>query len=101
MFMMVALASLLKQRLFIAPPLMVTFVELSGDFQKFKLVSKKVMLMVTFCAVVSSLSRYFFCIVLGWPLISACAIATISLLYLIEKTKVYFPPVGALLSCLY
>lgn len=93
---MIVLATTTKINLLIAPPLMVVFVELSGDFSKLKTNWKKILMMVTICAFVSALSRYLLCMLLDWPLITACVVATLTLLYCIQKFQVYFPPVGAI-----
>lgn len=85
-----------QQNLFIAPPLIVGFVELSGNHKKLRSTWKQLLLMIVICSTISALSRYILCIQLSLPLTLAAMIATITLLICIVCFEIYFPPVGAM-----
>lgn len=83
-------------RFVIAPPLLVAFTEFSRPGNKARNKPFKTIALVTMCAVIGALCRYFINISLAMPLTVAVAVAAVFLLAVIHKSRMFMPPAGAI-----
>lgn len=83
-------------RFVIAPPLLVAFTEFSRPGNKARNKPFKTIAVVTMCAVIGALCRYFINISLAMPLTVAAAAAAVLLLAVIHKSRMFMPPAGAI-----
>lgn len=83
-------------RFVVAPPLLVAFTEFSRPGNKTRNMPVKTVIVMTSCAIIGVLSRYFFSIRLELSLMIAVIAATCGMLIVINFTKMYMPPVGAI-----
>ncbi len=81
---------------FIAPPLIVTFFEMSKSQSKLMEHSYKAALLIIIGAVSGVLSRFVFTEKFGLPLAVSAMAATAVILVSVSRTKMYFPPCGAI-----
>lgn len=94
--LMLCLAFYIGYPLFIAPPLIVAFIELSGPHKNLRKKSPYLFLMAVFMAFIGAYARYFLTIQWGFSLILTTAIVTAILLLCIAITHIMFPPIGAI-----
>lgn len=80
----------------IAPPLLVAFTELCNPACKARLHPVKTVGLVALCALVGSAARGLFTLWLGLPLALAAALAALAMAAVVCRTKLYFPPAGAM-----
>lgn len=81
---------------FIAPPLIVAFFEMSKPKSKLMEHSYKAALLIIIGAVTGVLSRFVFTEKFGLPLAVSAMAATVVILVAVNRTKMYFPPCGAI-----
>lgn len=81
---------------FIAPPLMVGFVEMSSPRSKLRKRAPQAVLLIISAAVIGVLSRHFIAEIAGLPLFAAAAVSVLGIILLVAKLKLYFPPCGAI-----
>ena len=91
-----AVAFMSGYRFVIAPPLLVAFTEFSRPGNKARNKPFKTIAVVTLCAVIGAVCRYFINISLGMPLAVAAAVAAVLLLAVIHKSRMFMPPAGAI-----
>ena len=91
-----AVAFMSGYRFVIAPPLLVAFTEFSRPGNKACNKPFKTIAVVTLCAVIGAVCRYFINISLGMPLTVAAAVAAVLLLAVIHKSRMFMPPAGAI-----
>ena len=91
-----AVAFMSGYRFVIAPPLLVAFTEFSRPGNKARNKPFKTIAVVTLCAVIGAVCRYFINISLGMPLTVAAAVAAVLLLAVIHKSRMFMPPAGAI-----
>ena len=91
-----AVAFMSGYRFVIAPPLLVVFTEFSRPGNKACNKPFKTIAVVTLCAVIGAVCRYFINISLGMPLAVAAAVAAVLLLAVIHKSRMFMPPAGAI-----
>ena len=91
-----AVAFMSGYRFVIAPPLLVAFTEFSRPGNKACNKPFKTIAVVTLCAVIGAVCRYFINISLGMPLAVAAAVAAVLLLAVIHKSRMFMPPAGAI-----
>ena len=91
-----AVAFMSGYRFVIAPPLLVAFTEFSRPGNKACNKPFKTIAVVTLCAVIGAVCRYFINISLGLPLTVAAAVAAVLLLAVIHKSCMFMPPAGAI-----
>ena len=91
-----AVAFMSGYRFVIAPPLLVVFTEFSRPGNKACNKPFKTIAVVTLCAVIGAVCRYFINISLGMPLTVAAAVAAVLLLAVIHKSRMFMPPAGAI-----
>lgn len=96
----IALVSILPvltgELFFIVPPLIVGYVEISMPKSKLRGRYKTAILLIVLASVAGAFSRLFFVETLGLPLTLAAVISVIVVLFGVHKTKLYFPPCGAI-----
>ncbi len=80
----------------IAPPLLVAFTEFSRTGNKAIEKPVKTVTLITFCALIGAGARYMLEISLGMPLTIAAIVATIIVMLLINYSKMFMPPAGAI-----
>lgn len=83
-------------RFVVAPPLLVAFTEFSRPRNKTRNMPVKTVAVITVCAIIGVISRYFFAIWIGLPITVSAIVATSGMLIVIHFTKMYMPPVGAI-----
>ncbi|MCR4902457.1 MAG: HPP family protein [Butyrivibrio sp.] len=83
-------------RFCMAPPLLVAFTELSKPGSKAIKNPHKVILLISLCGLIGSVSRLIFCTFFGLPLTMACVIATTAMIALLYSFKLFLPPAGAI-----
>ena len=83
-------------RFVVAPPLLVAFTEFSRPRNKTRNMPVKTVAVITVCAIIGVISRYFFAIWIGLPITISAIVATSGMLIVIHFTKMYMPPVGAI-----
>ena len=81
---------------FIAPPLIVAFFEMSKPKSKLMEHPYKTALLLITGAVSGVLSRFILTEKLGLPLAVSAMTASVVILFAVSKTKLYFPPCGAI-----
>lgn len=81
---------------FIAPPLIVTFMEFSDINSPARKNAKKIVVLIGITALVGSMGRLFFNVYLELPLYLVCAIVTICVFIIFEKNNIIFPPAAAI-----
>ena len=86
----------LKQLFYVAPPLLVIFVELSAAGSPARQRPLHIWLLTAAAAVIGAFGRLLICEQLGLPLTLCAGCALVLLFLLIERSKLYFPPVGAI-----
>lgn len=86
----------LGQYFFIAPPLLVAFVEFTQPESKAMTSFKRIFLLISVCAFSGMICRMVFNIWLRMPLSISTCFSVIVLLVMLYITKVYFPPAGAI-----
>ncbi len=82
--------------LFIAPPLIVMFVEMMPSSNKLRGKEFKIFAVTVLCAVIGSECRLILTEYLGLSMIISSAVTIILVLLLLNVSKVYFPPSAAL-----
>lgn len=82
---------------FVAPPLIVTFVEFSNTKSKLRKKPLKVFFVLTGAAFIGMLLRLFLNLFLHLPLTICAILACIFLFIIFEKRQLLFPPAGAIL----
>lgn len=82
---------------FLAPPLIVMFTELSNPQSPARKKPHYIVGLMTFAAFMGCFLRYLLNIYLGLPLYLCTALACVILFFALDKTKIYFPPAGAIL----
>lgn len=90
------LAIRLNNRLFIAPPLIVAFFELSGNHKKLRSQASILYLFTVFMAFISAYFRYYLTLKNHFSLIIVVMIVTMILLAFIYHYQIFFPPIGAI-----
>lgn len=85
-----------KMNLLIAPPLLVTFIEMSGPHPHLRQKAPIIFLMIIIMSFISAYSRYFFVMKYHISLLYVVPIVTIILLVMIYCTQIFFPPLGSL-----
>ncbi len=83
------------QYYFIAPPVIVTFVELSSPDSKVRKQPEKICILITLCAVIGVLCR-FSSNILGLSVPVGIVIAFLLVLIVFHQLELYFPPAGAI-----
>ena len=91
-----AVAFMSGYKFVIAPPILVAFTEFSRPGNKARNKPFKTIAVVTLCAVIGAVCRYFINISLGMPLTVAAAVAAVLLLAVIHKSRMFMPPAGAI-----
>ena len=91
----IALPCVFEIKLFFAPPLIVTFVELSNPKSGLRDKYLRVIIDVVSASVIGSAAQYILGYKLGMPVLCA-VIAMVLILIVFEFTKVMFPPAGAI-----
>ena len=91
-----AVAFMSGYKFVIAPPILVAFTEFSRPGNKACNKPFKTIAVVTLCAVIGAVCRYFINISLGMPLTVAAAVAAVLLLAVIHKSRMFMPPAGAI-----
>ena len=91
-----AVACMSGYKFVIAPPLLVAFTEFSRPGNKACNKPFKTIAVVTLCAVIGAVCRYFINISLGMPLTVAAAVAAVLLLAVIHKSRMFMPPAGSI-----
>ena len=91
-----AVAFMSGYKFVIAPPILVAFTEFSRPGNKARNKPFKTIAVVTLCAVIGAVCRYFINISLGLPLTVAAAVAAVLLLAVIHKSCMFMPPAGAI-----
>ena len=91
-----AVAFMSGYKFVIAPPLLVAFTEFSRPGNKACNKPFKTIAVVTLCAVIGAVCRYFINISLGMPLTVAAAVAAVLLLAVIHKSRMFMPPAGSI-----
>ncbi len=89
-------ATRLDIRLFIAPPLIVAFFELSANHKKLRSQAPCLYGLTIFIAFISAYARYFLTLQYQIPLLITVALVTFILLLIIYSFKIFFPPIGAI-----
>lgn len=96
-FLLIALLPCLTEDYyFIAPPLIVSFVELSKPTHKLRKVPLKLILLITLSSVLGMAFRLIVVQHFALSLTLASLLATLSTLLLMKKMDLFFPPAGAL-----
>ncbi|WP_312046937.1 hypothetical protein [Anaerotignum sp.] len=80
----------------IAPPLIVTFVELTYEDSKARKIPLKIFTVVTLAAWVGVLISLIVTIKMGQPLIVSGLLITSAAIFIFTKSRVWFPPAGAI-----
>lgn len=83
-------------RFCIAPPLLVAFTEFSKPSCKAREHYIKTIMVITLCGLFGVLSRYIFTITLELPLTLSAVVAALVMLLVINLSKCYLPPAGAI-----
>ena len=87
---------MINEIFFIAPPLIVAFFEMSKPKSKLMEHSYKAALLIAIGAAAGVLSRLVLTEKLGLPLAVSAMTATAAILIAVSRTKMYFPPCGAI-----
>lgn len=82
--------------LLVAPPLMVMFVELVSENEKFKGKEILVLTVTVLCGFIGAFSRWGFCEILGFSSILSAVVTVALVIIIFEVFKIYFPPAAAL-----
>ncbi|MBO6165916.1 MAG: hypothetical protein J6O17_06080 [Eubacterium sp.] len=80
----------------VAPPLLVAFTEFSRPRNKTRNKPFRTISVITVCALMGSLCRWLICVKLSFPLVVGTSVAICFMLFIIHYTKMYMPPVGAI-----
>ena len=91
-----AVPALTGQLFFVVPPLIVGYVEMSMPRSKLKVRYQTAILLIVVAACVGAFSRLLIVEALGLPLTLAATISGIAVLAAVHKTKLFFPPCGAI-----
>ena len=89
-------ALLADWRFCVAPPLLVTFTELSRQQSPARKKPIKVILLITLCAVSGAAARLILSVETGLPLTVSAAFASVIMIILLHKIHLYLPPAGAM-----
>lgn len=81
---------------FIVPPLIVGYIEMSVPRSKLKKRYKTAIALIAAASCTGVFSRLFFTEFLGLPLTVAAIISAGTILFAVTKTRLYFPPCGAI-----
>ena len=81
---------------FIAPPLIVTFMEFSDINSPARKNAKKIVVLIGITALVGSMGKLFLNVYLQLPLYLVCTIVTICVFIIFEKNNIIFPPAAAI-----
>lgn len=84
------------QIFFIAPPLIVAFFELSKPQSKLRKRAAHSVILISSAAVAGVLSRALLTELAGFPLALSAAVSCGIILYMVCRSKLYFPPCGAI-----
>lgn len=93
--LLIVIAVLSKQLFFIAPPLIVAYMELVSPASKVRIKWKTLLLLIAISAFSGSALRFFFSEKLGLPLTLTLLSALIIPVFVMHMTKTFFPPAGA------
>jgi len=96
-FPLILLAILLNVRFLIAPPLLVAFTEFSNPQSKARKQPVKTVAMLAICSSLGTIFRYVLVLQLKLPLGVAAFAASICVVLLIYKTRIFLPPAAALM----
>lgn len=80
----------------IAPPLIVTFVELTYEDNKARKIPLKIFAVITLAAWAGVLISFIVTIKMGQPLIVSGLLITSTAIFIFTKSRVWFPPAGAI-----
>lgn len=80
----------------LAPPILVAFTEFTRAGNKARKTPVKAVLVIAGCAAAGAIGRMIFCIDQGLPLTLAAIFATVVMIMILKKAKMYLPPAGAL-----
>ncbi len=97
-FSIILIAPVYFEQIFIfPPPFVVALAVLSNPMSSFRKYPKKVFGAMVAITIIGILCRLIFNIYLGFPLVLSAIIAAIAMFMLIEKGKIFFPPIGGAL----
>lgn len=96
LFVVSLIAILLNVYYIIAPPLIVTFVELYDPHSRWRRAPLSVWCLLTAGAIIGALCRFLFSICLGLPVTLCAALAFVLLFFVFRGFRRFFPPAGAI-----
>lgn len=86
----------LKMKFCVAPPILVAFTEFTRCQCPARKKPIKVVAVIFGCALMGALSRFFLCEYGQLPMTMAALVASMGMIIVLEQTKLYLPPAGAL-----
>lgn len=96
-FLILAIIPVLSHNMyFIAPPLIVGYIELTNRDSRLRKKPVVVTGLILFAALIGVFMRIIVCETFGLPLTLAAVLATVGVLIIMNYTKIYFPPAGAI-----